>query len=396
MKQNRPILLMFALLLAAALACGLPGGAEEPTAETQEQPTAEPTTLAQSEAPSPTEAPAEPSPTTEVKAVATEPPAVEETPAVEDTPTEAAPPGAAFELDSSPYVHPQGIFEILAPQGWAVDEADGTVSFNAPDERGFVNIEVTDTGFPLDEASFERFVDARDLNLFGDFDGYEVVNRKIDASLGLASTTKGLLFDGIPQIVTTVYDQYDQVIYALDFWAEEELAPAYGALYDEINVSLAVDNVAAAEQLDSYAWIYDFYGPADLFEIEVPLPWRYELDEGEVAIVDTFYSPDEHGIIQNITYDDGEETSRSEAGAFALELLKSYYADDILISDDRVQPDGSERLSWSSPGGDYSGISFLETRGTTFLLFSVLWDNPYEDAYLDVLDYTIGSYLAPE
>jgi hypothetical protein len=387
MKQNRPLLLMFGLFLAATLACGLLGGAEEPTTEPQStaEPRQEPTAtaIAQSEDPDPTEAPPEPSPTAEVEATATELPAAEET-------------MAAFELESSPFVHSQGIFEILAPQGWAVEEGDGSVTFNAPDESGFVNVEVTNTVIPLDEASFESFIDARDLNFFGAFDGYEVANRKIDAPLGLAVTTKRLLFDGIPQIVTTVYDQYDQAIYSLDFWAEEDLAEAYNAVYEEISNSLAVDSAAVAEQLNSYAWIYTFYGPGDLFEIEVPTSWRYEFSEGDAALVDTFYSPDEHGIIQNITYDEGEEISRSEAGAFALELLKSYYAEDIRISDDQVQPDGSERLTWSSPGGGYSGITFLETRGTTFLLFSVLWDDPFEEAYLDVLDYTIGSYVVPE
>jgi hypothetical protein len=60
-----------------------------------------------------------------------------------------------------------------------------------------------------------------------------------------------------------------------------------------------------------------------------------------------------------------------------------------------VQPDGSERLTWNSPSGNYSGISFLESRGTTFLMFSVLWDNPYEADYFDTLDYIISTYTTP-
>jgi hypothetical protein len=118
--------------------------------------------------------------------------------------------------------------------------------------------------------------------------------------------------------------------------------------------------------------------------------------EGDVFIVDTFTSPDEHAFIENITYDDGEAISRSDAGAFALELMKEFYAGDIQVSDDQVQPDGSERLTWHSPSGGYSGISFLETRGTTFLLFSSIWDDPYEDDYLDSLRYTIETYDVPE
>jgi hypothetical protein len=64
--------------------------------------------------------------------------------------------------------------------------------------------------------------------------------------------------------------------------------------------------------------------------------------------------------------------------------------------DGQVQADGSERLTWESSSGEYSGISFLETRGTTFLLFTVMWDDAYEDVYFDTLDYTVSSYSVPE
>jgi hypothetical protein len=118
-------------------------------------------------------------------------------------------------------------------------------------------------------------------------------------------------------------------------------------------------------------------------------------DEGPNVVVDTFYAPDRHAVIQNMSYDDGTLVTKAMAGAFALELLKTYYATDIRITDDVVQPDGSERLTWHSRSGDYSGVSFFETRGTTFLLFTTLYDNPFEDIYLDVLNYTISTYDIP-
>ena len=61
----------------------------------------------------------------------------------------------------------------------------------------------------------------------------------------------------------------------------------------------------------------------------------------------------------------------------------------------QVQSDGRERLTWFDGDGGYSGISVFETRGTTFLLFTVLWDDPFEDIYFDALDYTINSYVNP-
>jgi hypothetical protein len=239
-------------------------------------------------------------------------------------------------------------------------------------------------------------VDARELNFFGDFDGYQVVDYQIDPDFGIARVTKEFLFDDIPQTVFTYYDLYGSAMYATDFWADSDEYANYEAGYETVLDSLIPNSQAVVDSADIYYWIYTFYGPGDLFSIDVPIPWTYDMVEGDVFIVDTFTSPDEHAFIENISYDDGEAISRSDAGAFALELMKEFYAGDIQVSDDQVQPDGSERLTWHSPSGGYSGISFLETRGTTFLLFSSIWDDPYEDDYLDSLIYTIETYDVPE
>jgi hypothetical protein len=304
---------------------------------------------------------------------------------------------APFELDAVAYSHPDGLFELFPPLGWEVETKTGGATFTEPaGGSGFINVEVTNTSYQIDGTAFTQFVDARDANLFGDFDGYEVINRQIDPDIGLARVTKRLNFGGEPQVVFTLYDQHSEVVFSLDFWAHADLAAPYQAKYEEIIDNASVDSVTAAEAVEEYYWIYTFTGPNGFFEIEVPLAWLYETSEGDFAIVDTFYSPDNHGIVQNITYDDGEVIDRSQAGAFALSLLREFYADDIIITDDQVQPDGSERLTWNSPSGDYSGISFLETRGeTTFLMFSVLWDNPYEADYFDTLDYVISTYTTP-
>jgi hypothetical protein len=392
MKHSRSLLLLFIPLLLVALACNLPAGGEEATAVV-DSPTAETSV---------TEAPP-----TEALDVPTDTPAAAPTDTPEVKPTDPPPTSApeptqppeqpTLALETTPYSQPQGLFELFPPQGWIVEDKEAGASFNAPDDSGFINVEVTNTGLILDGDSFERFVNARDANFFGGFEGYEVLNQQIDKGTGVARITKRLLFDGIPQIVMTLYDQHDQSVFSIDFWSDVDLTPIYSEAYEEIINTANVDGALAASETDMYYWIYDFYGPGDLFTIEVPIPWTYERTgaEGDIAIVDTFYSPDEHGIVQNISWDDGTEVSKGEAGAFALELLRTSYAEDIRITDDQVQADGSERLTWHSPGGAYSGISFLETRGTTFLLFTVLWDDPFEDVYFDVLDYTIGTYDVP-
>lgn len=395
MKRARPIFWLIALLLLAAMACNFVTGDEDPAAvpeieatAVQEQEAASPTDPAPAPTEAPTEAPpTEPPPT---EAPPTEAPATEESTNVEEPVT------TALELDTAAYVHPLEYFEINPPAGWTLDESDGGATFTEEEGGGFIEVEVTNAGTELDGESFERFVDARELNFFGDFDGYQVVDYEIDPDFGIARVTKEFLFDDIPQTVFTYYDLYGPAMYATDFWADADEHAAYEDVYEAVLDSMLVKSQAVVDNADTYYWIYTFYGPGDLFSIDVPIPWTYERVEGDVFVVDTFTSPDEHAFIENITYDDGEAVSKSDAGAFALELLKEFYASDIQISDDQVQPDGSERLTWRSPSGEYNGISFLETRGTTFLLYSSIWDDAFEDAYLDTLIYTIDTYDVPE
>lgn len=398
-RLSRPLLIFLLILALPMLACGL-GGDPEPTAAPTELPVL-PTDTPQ---PEPTEAPTEPPPPP--TDVPTQEPPAEPTATLglPGAPTKEALPtleagsggiGSDVALDNTPYTQPDGSFSLNPPLGWEVTSEEGSASIEAPDGSGFIYVQVTNTGYGLDATGFTNFVENRDFNFFASFTDYVEVAQEVDTDNRVASVTKNLTFDGVPQTVITLYDQYDAIIYTYDFWSDDDRVDAYSDLYSEVVDTIQVDTAAAAEQVE-YNWIYTFTGPGSLFTIDVPTPWLYESTEGENAIVDTFYSPDEHAVIQNITYDDGTETSRSQAGAFALELLRSYYASDIRIHSDEVQPDGSERLIWSSPSGDYSGTSFFETRGTAFLLFTTMYDNPYEDVYLETLNYTIGSYEVPE
>ncbi|UCG24172.1 MAG: hypothetical protein JSW55_18945 [Chloroflexota bacterium] len=401
MKRARPIFWLIALLLLAAMACNFAAGDEEPTAAPEIAPAAiEPTAVLEQEVVNPTDPPPTPTEPPPTDPPPTEPPPTEVPATEEPTATEPAsaedPVAETLALDTASYIHPLDYFEINPPAGWLMEEGDGGATFSEPDGGGFIEVEVTNAGADLDGDSFERFVDARELNFFGDSEGYQIIDYQIDPDFGVARVTKEFVHDGIPQTVFTYYDLYGSAMYATDFWADSDEFAAYEAGYEAVLDSMLVNHQAVIDSVDPYYWIYTFYGPGDLFSIDVPIPWTYEMVEGDVFIVDTFTSPDEHAFIENITYDDGEMISRSEAGAFALELLKEFYAADIQISDDQVQPDGSERLNWRSPSGEYSGISFLETRGTIFLLYSSVWDDAYEDAYLDSLKYTIDTYDVPE
>ena len=139
-------------------------------------------------------------------------------------------------------------------------------------------------------------------------------------------------------------------------------------------------------------------------ELDVPADWEYsqtvDKDNG-YWYWDVFKSPDGHARIDSIVYDDGKPFVGTQSGKTALAWLHQNYSNtgvegDIRISDDSMQKDGSERLSWESKGGKYSGISFFEIRKpTAMLMFTVWWDNDYEDQYRDTLNAVIDSYRIP-
>lgn len=396
MSRLHPLVLFLLLLTLPALACNLAGGEE---ATPTPLPTAAPAVV-RTETPVPLRA--EPTATEQplLEATATEQPPEATATQRASKPTAAPSPTTAIDaevpsLAQERYVHPGEYFSLLPPAGWEVSEDEASASFEATDGSGFIYLQVTNTGYELDAAAFSSFVENRDLNYFRDFADYEVVDMSVDEETRVGTVSKSLSFEGTPHTVVSVYDQYGPIIYTYDFWTEEGYMDAYSDLYTTVLENAEVNPEAASELLEYY-WIYTFSGPGNLFSIEVPTPWAYETSEDDVSIIDTFYAPDGHAVIQNITYDEGEPISRSDAGQFALALLREFYAEDINISNDQVQADGSERLTWQSQSGDYSGISFLETRGTTFLLFTVMWDKPYEDVYFDTLDYTVGSYTVPE
>jgi hypothetical protein len=137
------------------------------------------------------------------------------------------------------------------------------------------------------------------------------------------------------------------------------------------------------------------------YQIDVPGDWKHELSTDKNIYIDTFTSPDKNALIENIVYDDGKVLSGNLNGRFALVLLNNYYSytkkeGDIRISNDSIQNDGSERLTWTSKGGDFSGISYFEVRKrTAFLMLTIEWVNAYENTYIDKLNNVVSSYKVP-
>lgn len=140
------------------------------------------------------------------------------------------------------------------------------------------------------------------------------------------------------------------------------------------------------------------------YAIDVPSDWEYSHNvdgDNNYYYIDTFTSPDGGAVVENIVYNDGTPFTGGQNGQFALQILNQLYSKtgregDIKVSDDKIMKDGSERLTWTSKEGKYSGLSFFEIRDkNNFLMFTVNWGNSMEETYLDTLNTVIESYRTP-
>jgi hypothetical protein len=383
-SQTRGLLALLALALAV-LACG--GGGAAATATREPRPTQRPQATATTVEDEPTDAPEptdEPAPTDDVA------------PTDEPAPTEDTS-ETSITLAAEPYTHSSGAFTITLPDGWDdVQDLESSIFVAAPDDTASIEVSYTYVSEPLDEDGLNTFIQAVEDNWFATYAAYEAFEPQpqSDGSIGVLKTLE--LEDGTPKTVFSYYWQEGQVVYEQDFWVDTDLYDAYlPGLLDVAN-SMTTDP-AAAEGAVPYGVTYTFTGPNDLFTISVPYAWTYEQSEAENSLVDVFTSPDGHTYVENITYDDGQEISKSEAGAFARFLLQDYYQlTDIKITDDQVQSDGSERLNWYSPSQGIDGTSFFETRGTTFLLLTWVVESDLYEQYFPVWESLVGSYDIPE
>jgi hypothetical protein len=141
----------------------------------------------------------------------------------------------------------------------------------------------------------------------------------------------------------------------------------------------------------------------DLMAFELPGDWNYENGSADNYYYDTFTSPDGTAKMESLVYNDGTPFVSGQNGKFALGLLHQIYSNtgkegDIKISDDAIQSDGSERLTWSSKSGDYYGVSFFELRvgdSKTFLMLTAWWSNDSDQANIDAINAAISSYRLP-
>lgn len=157
---------------------------------------------------------------------------------------------------------------------------------------------------------------------------------------------------------------------------------------------------SAANSSASVAWT----DQKKLFAIDLPGDWTHSQTVDTTKnnwYWDVLTAPDGNAKVESVVYDDGTPWTGSQNGAQALFLLNKFYSNtgkegDIRVTGDKIENDGSERLTWNSKGGNYSGVSFFEVRNsTTFLMFTSWWNNDFASKYEKVLNDIVSSYRIP-
>jgi hypothetical protein len=304
--------------------------------------------------------------------------------------------GGAITLSSGQYTHPSGAFAITFPEGWEVTEYEHSTGATSPDGVASVTVYFENAGYTLDAESLTAYSNNIESNYYASYENYSQssIEPQNDGSIGIFKTLDS---DGVQYDIATYYWQDGTTLFIQDWWVASD---QYDALSDglvEVSNTMSWDGSVAVDDI-LYPLQYTYTCPNSLCNFAVPFGWAYTRDESfDNSIIDQFKAPDGVTFIEQVAYDDGTAISRSAAGAFALSLLKEFYkVDDLVVTGDEVQGDGSERLDWYSPSGGYQGESFFETRGTTFLLLTWVVNNDFHDLYTNIWGDILDTYEIPQ
>lgn len=292
-------------------------------------------------------------------------------------------------LSSQRYTSPQNIFTLSPPAGWTVENSEDTIRFSDPDGNSWISLQVINTGYAYDQDAFTELVSAREANTFAGFLEYSELERTIQAADGTAWVTKTVLLDDKEKRVLSFYRQDGSTVLTMDCWTDAGSFAAYLGGIEDIIDSVQFDGQAAAAATTLSTKLFQDEQYALAFE--APVYWTYKHLAGDNTSSDTFLAPDQHAAVQSLVYEDVEEVDKLTAGEFTLVLLREYYNKDIVVTKDSILADGSERLDWYSPAGDYHGSTVFRIRGNLIWLATVLVEDAYQATYQDLLERILAS-----
>lgn len=303
------------------------------------------------------------------------------------------PPGNSSEplqIETKTYSHPDDLFVLQVPESWEAKQGEYGASFSDPQGKATLNVYAVNTGYPLDRKSFQKLADAWESNTYSDFDDFIEIFRQENATDHSLHIQKQFSNSGDPKIVETLYYQQDQAVLILDFWSDQRDFESYQEVLKKVAESVSID-VEAVSVLGIYSSAGEKFTQDGYFSLVIPPYWGSKQSSGEETIVNTFSSPDEQAYLQAVIYDDGQPLSRTVAGNIVRTMLRENYTKDIVVTSDLLIK-GREQLEWKSIENNYQGVTWFETRGTTLLALTAMWNSEMGDTYQTTLENMTGTF----
>jgi len=289
------------------------------------------------------------------------------------------------------YKHHQGLFELPIPEGWNLVKAnEGEVEFRNNGKGISFHVLITCTGLELDQASFRRFVEAQEVNLFSAYANYVETGRQYNQEGNTALVEKYLTFNSKDHQVVSLYRQSEESNLNLNIWSNSALSKEnideFISFFDKIHLFAAKISAQPV-----YQWIYEFQSKSGQYSGLVPLQWVREQSSTKNVDVERFVSPDLRAAVQLTRYDDGNKISIGDASYMTLILLRDEYDPDLTIVENLPQPGGGELLVWTASEGNISGATLFEIKDSTLIILTWVCPTDKANIYQDLLQQIFES-----
>lgn len=289
------------------------------------------------------------------------------------------------------YEHPDNIFELSLPMTWSVSSESSMTYITDPASGLKIEIQVVDAVYELNQESLARMVDARESNIFGEYTSYIETDRLVNDDQPFFRVEKSLMEGGELRKVVSQYHQTGKFVLIIDLWSGLDFYDDNEPELNSILASFSIDE-SMMESGENYGSTLLTTFSNGSYSMEVPQYWQYRTESSENSVVDTFTSPDENAVIQMAVYDDGEPISGSVAGAFVRNLLRNYYAKDIVVTAYKYLPDGKEELIWYSEGSNYEGITYFDARDTELIFYTIMMATDFKESHSELLSNALNSF----
>lgn len=237
------------------------------------------------------------------------------------------------------YQHPNGLASFYPMEGWDIEETDYSVSMTHPETGVNYYISVTNTGYMLDETSFENFRLIME-EIYTLQANYTEISAGSNPDIQLYYVEKTYTgFDEETYYAYSIYQQFDNVIYTIEVSGKEAFVQAnpanpYRIMFDSFTQTIEIDSTIAAEYpMYQQSWVYT---PDDNnVSLEVPWAWAYYPDSVDETFHYTyFYSPDYLAGVELIRQDTVKLTKETglDFALTYLNLLHSGEANDVKIN----------------------------------------------------------------